>query len=113
TMKGTGTIAKISELKYNGHFELQDSELTIAATNSIKSLTIANENTKTILSVPKDLSYVLNGEVEDGSIFHYKKDSLSILNDFDSVSFSGEFGTEPYANIIVFNKSADIIFKQD
>jgi hypothetical protein len=111
-LKGEKTIATVSGLGKNGHFEIKSGKLDVGLSSSVSSLTVANEAATTTVEVPAGLSYVLNGEVKDGKIIHYRQNALKILKDMDTFSFSGEFGSEPFTNITIFNSSADIIFKR-
>ena len=112
TLKGEKTFCTVNNLKYSGHFEINTGGLNVSVKRSLKSLTVANTKANTTVSVPTALGYLLHGEVKQGKLTHYSRDELKVLRDFDTVTFSGEFGNDPKANIILFNTMSDLTVKR-
>ncbi len=108
TITGDKSFITIDNLSEFGHFEINTGGLKVTAGNTIKSLTVANIKANSEITLPETLSYLLHGEVKQGVFTHYMQNSLRILRDQDTISFSGEFGDNPTANIIIFNTSSSL-----
>ncbi len=108
TIIGDKSFCTINDLLLYGHFEINTGGLKLRINKTLKSLTVANIKANTEITLPGALSYLLHGEVKQGVLSHYQQNSLKILRDQDTISFSGEFGDKPTANIIIFNTSSNL-----
>jgi len=113
TLKGSHFIGKIDQLNTYGFCELERGQLLVDAAETIKELTISNKRVKTTVTIPHGVSYLLNGEVFNGTFTHPTPQLLQLFKEGDTVSFSGQLGhkTETPANLILFNKNASITIK--
>ncbi len=111
-IKGEKTFCTVNNLKYKGHFEINSGGLNVSVKRSLKSLTVANTKANTTVSVPTGLGYLLHGEVKQGKLTHYSQNELKVLRDIDTVTFSGEFGNDPKANITLFNTMSNLTVKR-
>ena len=100
-------------LNKQGHFELQDGQLSISTTGELISLEVANDDVLTSVILPINLSYLLNGEVEDGDFNHSASDQLRIFKDSERISFSGTVGDvkNVTAKIVTIIKNSDLTFQ--
>ena len=112
TIKGEKTFCKINHLRNNGHFEINTGGLNILVDNTLNSLTVANDKANTDLQLPRGMSYLLHGEVKQGVLNHYAQNKLKVLRDVDTITFSGEFGTNAETNIILFNTMSNLTIKE-
>jgi len=108
TIIGEKSFITINNLSEFGHFEINTGGLKVKAGNSLKSLTVANIKANSEITLPETLSYLLHGEVKQGVFTHYRKNSLRLLREQETISFSGEFGDNPTTNIIIFNTSSSL-----
>ncbi len=108
TITGDKSFITIDNLSEFGHFEINTGGLKVTAGNTLKSLTVANIKANSEITLPQTLRYLLHGEVKQGMFTHYMQNSLRILRDQETISFSGEFGDNPTANIIIFNTSSNL-----
>ena len=112
SITGEKTFCTVNNLKQTGHFEINTGGLNLSVANSLKTLTVANVKANTELTVPAGMQYLLHGEIKRGELNHYKLNDLEIMKDVDTITFSGEFGSDAKTNIILFNTSADLTIKQ-
>ncbi len=112
-LKGTQFIGKVEHLNLYGFCELEKGQLLIDASETIKELTISNDKVKTTVVIPHSLSYLINGEVFNGTLTHPSPQLLRLFKEDNNVTFSGKIGnaTEEHANLILFNKDSSITIK--
>ncbi|TRX65867.1 DUF4097 family beta strand repeat-containing protein [Carboxylicivirga sp. M1479] len=112
TLKGEQFIGKVEQLKNYLFCELKKGKLTVDTQESLSELTISNKRVETSITVPPSLSYIINGEVTNGSFTHPSPQMLQVFKENDNVTFSGKVGNEiNAANLILFNKDASITIK--
>ncbi len=113
TLSGKQLITHVEMLNKQGHFELQDGQLSISTTGELISLEVANDDVLTSVILPINLSYLLNGEVEDGDFNHSASDQLRIFKDSERISFSGTVGDvkNVTAKIVTIIKNSDLTFQ--
>jgi len=109
---GEKTFCTVNELNDSGHFEINEGGLNLKISDNLSTLTVANIKANTVLTVPSSLSYILHGEIKQGVLSHYSKNSLKIVRDMDTITFSGEFGENPKTNITLFNTSSGLTIKK-
>ena len=112
TMTGEKTFCTVNQLNNTGHFEINEGGLNLKISDNLTNLSVANVKANTELTVPSSLSYILHGEIKEGVLSHYSKESLKIVRDMDTLTFSGEFGDNPRANITLFNTSSGLTIKK-
>jgi hypothetical protein len=110
---GEKSFITINSLSESGHFEINTGGLKVTAGNTLKSLTVANIKANSEIVLPAGLNYLIHGEVKQGMFSHYRQDNLRMLREQETISFSGEFGDEPTANIIIFNTSSNLTVLRD
>ncbi|MCU4157684.1 hypothetical protein J1N10_17035 [Carboxylicivirga sp. A043] len=110
---GSQFIGKIEQVKTSVFCELDRGKLLVDADESIKKITISNKRVNTTLIIPPTISYLINGEVFNGTFTHPTPQKLQLFKEDDNVTFSGQIGIETNepANIILFNKEASITIK--
>jgi len=113
TLKGSHFIGKVDHLNTYGFCELEKGQLLVDVSESIKELTISNNKVETTIVIPHAISYVLNGEVYNGTFTHPTPQNLQLFKEDHTVTFSGKIGSdsEPKANLILFNKDSSITIK--
>ncbi|MBR8537602.1 DUF4097 family beta strand repeat protein [Carboxylicivirga sediminis] len=113
SLKGSQFIGKVKGLSNYLFCELERGQLLVEANQSVKEVTISNKRAKTTLTLPSELTYLLNGAVTNGSFTHPSPQDLLLYKENGTVSFSGTIGeTEtPQANLILFNEDASITIK--
>lgn len=112
SIKGEKTFCKINHLRDKGHFEINTGGLNVSVDNTLSSLTVANDKANTELQLPIGMPYLLHGEVKQGVLNHYAQNELKVLRDVDTITFSGEFGTNTETNIILFNTMSNLTIKE-
>lgn len=112
-LKGEQFIGKIDQLNTHLFCELEKGQLLVSTSESIKDITISNNNVNTTLIIPHQTSYQLNGEVTRGNFIHPNPKQLSLIKENERVSFSGSIGdaSSPHANLILFNRDSSITIK--
>jgi len=108
SITGEKTFCNISKLRQTGHFEINTGGLNLSVASSLKSLTVANEKVNTQISIPSGMQYLLHGEVKQGRLTHYRQNELNVMRDVDTITFSGEFGSDAKTNIILFNTMSNL-----
>ena len=108
TITGDKSFCTINDLLLFGHFEINTGGLKVNAGNTLESLTVANTKANSEITLPQTLQYLIHGEVKQGLFSHYRKNRLRIMREQETISFSGEFGDKPTANIIIFNTSSNL-----
>ncbi len=113
TLKGTQFIGKINNLSTYLFCELEKGQLTVGTTPSIKELTISNKQVNTSVSIPANVTYLINGEVTNGSFTHPTPQELQLFKEGKVISFSGKVGeaAEAQANLILFNEDSSLTIK--
>ncbi|MCU4175525.1 hypothetical protein [Carboxylicivirga sp. N1Y90] len=110
TVQGKQLIAQCTNLNSYGHFEINNGLLNIDLKESIKQLTVSNQNVNTSIKVPGSLSYHLNGEVTSGNFSHPNASLLRLIKEYDKLSFSGKIGSDEIvtSEFILFNEHSDL-----
>ncbi len=108
TITGEKSFCSIDKLSNFGRFEINTGGLKVNAGNTLTSLSVANIKANSEITLPSTLSYLIHGEVNQGLFSHYQKNNLKITREQETISFSGEFGDKPTANIIIFNTSSNL-----
>ncbi len=107
------SIVEIQDFGTDALFECDKGKLDIAKPiGNFQRLRINNHQCPTQIRLHPNLTYSINGDIENGSFYHPQIESLQIIKDNNSISISGEVNIKPGngAKIIVFNRDADIEF---
>jgi hypothetical protein len=110
---GSQFIGKLQQVKSYLFCELDKGHLLVDASETIKNIAISNKRVNTTLIIPPTVSYLINGEVSNGSFMHPTPQKLKLIKENDNVTFSGLIGDESSepTNIVLFNKEASITIK--
>ncbi|MCU4165643.1 hypothetical protein [Carboxylicivirga caseinilyticus] len=115
SLKVTGKqlIVNCKKLNNYGFFEIDRGQLMVNSGALLSQLSISNQMANTILSLPVNYSYVINGEVTNGTINHPDKNKLQILKEGTKQSFSGIINSDNITTgqLILFNKNSDLTIK--
>ncbi|MCG8580314.1 MAG: hypothetical protein MI866_10370 [Bacteroidales bacterium] len=112
-LSGSQFIGKFEQVKTYVFCELEKGKLLIDVDESIKNVNISNKRVNTTLTIPHSVSYLINGEVSNGTFIHPNPQELQLIKENGNVTFSGLIGNEnsELTNIILFNKEASITIK--
>ncbi len=109
-IKGDYLYPSIGEITSTGNIEISNGLAIIKkVSDRLEALTISNNHTPLSLNLQQSLNYTLNGEVENGRFRHYRAQQFKIIDDQNTISFSGTNGAlDNSASIVIFNRDADV-----
>ncbi len=113
-LQATNATININKIGVESLFECKGGFLHINnSTNTLKKLTINNNNTKTDIKLSEMVSYTINGEIYKGKLIHPNLDKLQLIKDTDKISFNGVIGNNPQndSKVIIFNTNQNVEFK--
>ncbi|WP_462318811.1 hypothetical protein [Marinilabilia sp.] len=114
SLDGEFCFTSIGHLSETGDLKISNGLLIISSiASTLRELSVFNNNAPINLSLPKNLSYTLHGEVTNGQFQHYAANHFRIIKELDKTSFSGSYNSKPNeASIVLFNENAGIIIEE-
>ncbi len=113
-VRSNSSTIQMAQIGTESLFECTDGNLSINNTSeTLKKLTINNNNTLTTVKVNKLVSYSINGEIYRGKLIHPQLNKLQLVKETGKISFNGVIGNNPQSDskIIVFNTNQNVEFK--
>lgn len=110
-IKGDHLLVECHNLNKFGFFEIEKGQLTIDTTDELSQLTVSNDMANTNITLPKEYSYIINGEVTSGQFEHPNIDHLQVIKELNKISFSGKINTNLIGQLILFNENSDLQLK--
>ncbi|MBS2100520.1 hypothetical protein [Carboxylicivirga linearis] len=110
---GNQLLVNIKKVNTYGFFEIEKGQLMIKGANQLAHLSVSNKMANTIISLPSEYTYVLNGEITNGELNHPNINQLQVLREGTKESFTGHIGTEgnTTGQLILFNENSDLTIK--
>jgi len=110
---GSQLIVNIKNINTYGFFEIEKGQLMLKGGTRLAQLSVSNKMTNTIISLPSEYTYVLNGEITNGELNHPAINQLQVLREGSKESFTGQIGAEgtTTGQLILFNENTDLTIK--
>ncbi len=112
-VSGNQLLINVKKLNTFGFVEVDRGQLMLKADSTLSKLSISNKMANTIITLPVDYTYLVNGEITNGELIHPNPEQLQLVKEGSKESFSGKIGTTNtyQGQLVLFNKNSDLTIK--